>query len=121
MKTPCKRKCWNCGKVAMHTDDITPDVCCQLCGSQDTRLVRDRDKPRTVSLADGIKLLTDHACSTHRLADFRAEIGVVLAAAKAFSCPVCDGTGRIYVAAANTELDCTKCKASRTIAKEGCS
>lgn len=42
-KNPCKRKCWNCGNVAMHTDDVTPDVCCQLCGSQDTRLVREKE------------------------------------------------------------------------------
>jgi len=71
-------------------------------------------------LNHGIELLTNHAHSTHRLADFRAEIGVVLAAARAFSCPVCEGTGRIYVAVADTELDCTKCKASRIIAKDGC-
>lgn len=23
MKNPCKRKCWGCGNVAMHADDIT--------------------------------------------------------------------------------------------------
>ena len=72
------------------------------------------------SLKHGIELLTNHAHSTHRLADFRAEIGVVLAAARAFSCPKCDGTGRVRVAVADTEIDCSKCKASRIIAKEGC-
>ena len=41
MKTPCKRRCWSCGNVADHADNITPDVCCKLCGSQDTRLVKE--------------------------------------------------------------------------------
>lgn len=40
-KNPCERRCWTCGNVAMHADDIAPDVCCQKCGSQDTR----RTKP----------------------------------------------------------------------------
>jgi len=39
-KNPCERKCWACGNVAMHTDDVAPDVCCQKCGSQDTRLTK---------------------------------------------------------------------------------
>ena len=40
-KNPCERKCWTCGNVAMHADDVAPDVCCAKCGSQDTR----RTKP----------------------------------------------------------------------------
>lgn len=39
--TPCKRRCWDCGSVAMHEDNITPFVLCKTCGSQDTRLVPD--------------------------------------------------------------------------------
>lgn len=41
--TPCKRKCWNCGNVAEHEDNVTPYVLCSICGSQDTRLVRDKE------------------------------------------------------------------------------
>lgn len=37
-----KRKCWTCGNIAMHADNITPDVLCKECGSQDTRLVREK-------------------------------------------------------------------------------
>ncbi len=36
-----KRKCWDCGNVAMHESDITHGVLCSKCGSQDTRLVRE--------------------------------------------------------------------------------
>lgn len=39
---PCKRKCHDCGNVAMHTDDVVPGVLCQRCGSQDTRLTREK-------------------------------------------------------------------------------
>jgi hypothetical protein len=35
-----QRKCHECGNTAWHEDDITPEVCCGICGSQDTRLVR---------------------------------------------------------------------------------
>lgn len=38
---PCKRKCHDCGNVAMHEDRITPWVLCKKCGSQDTRLVKE--------------------------------------------------------------------------------
>lgn len=38
---PCKRKCHNCSNVADHEDSITPHVRCKLCGSQDTRLVKE--------------------------------------------------------------------------------
>ena len=38
--TPCRRRCWACGNVADHEDNITPHVNCKQCGSQDTRLVR---------------------------------------------------------------------------------
>jgi hypothetical protein len=32
-----ERKCWSCGNVANHTDNIVPAVLCKKCGSQDTR------------------------------------------------------------------------------------
>jgi DNA-directed RNA polymerase subunit RPC12/RpoP len=41
---PCERKCWSCGNVAMHEDDVTPGVLCKKCGSQDTRLL-ERSRP----------------------------------------------------------------------------
>lgn len=31
------RRCWECGAVALHAKNVTPDVCCRACGSQDTR------------------------------------------------------------------------------------
>jgi rRNA maturation endonuclease Nob1 len=36
-----QRKCWGCGTVAYHADNRTPYVLCRVCGSQDTRLVRE--------------------------------------------------------------------------------
>lgn len=42
-----KRLCWNCGNVADHSSDVTPGVCCQLCGSQDTRLLK-QSKPKVI-------------------------------------------------------------------------
>lgn len=35
-----ERKCWSCGSIAIHEDNITPEVCCKKCGSQDTRSLR---------------------------------------------------------------------------------
>ena len=35
-----KRKCWDCGNVAVHMKSITPEVLCTQCGSQDTRRVK---------------------------------------------------------------------------------
>lgn len=32
-----ERKCWDCGNVAEHEDNIVPHVLCKKCGSQDTR------------------------------------------------------------------------------------
>ena len=36
----CWRKCWECKKVQIHREDVTPGVLCRFCGSQDTRLLR---------------------------------------------------------------------------------
>lgn len=41
---PHLRKCWPCGNVAEHADNITPHVLCKKCGSQDTRLIREKVK-----------------------------------------------------------------------------
>lgn len=49
-KNPCERKCWTCGNVAMHADDVAPDVCCAKCGSQDTR--RTKPSARDQAMAD---------------------------------------------------------------------
>lgn len=32
-----ERKCWDCGNIAVHEDNVTPWVCCSMCGSRDTR------------------------------------------------------------------------------------
>lgn len=88
-KNPCKRECWGCGNV---------------------------EEP--LSLREAIELLTNHSCSTHRLVDFQREIRVVLAAARAFSCEQCGGTGIVRVA--DTEVSCRNCSMSRVIASEGC-
>ncbi len=36
-----KRKCWDCGNVALHEESVVPNVLCKQCGSQDTRKVRE--------------------------------------------------------------------------------
>lgn len=38
-----ERKCWDCGSVAEHEDNIVPHVLCKLCGSQDTRPTRKKN------------------------------------------------------------------------------
>ena len=35
-----RRKCWSCKNTAWHSRDITPEVLCSKCGSQDTRRVK---------------------------------------------------------------------------------
>ena len=35
-----QRKCWDCGNIAEHTDNVTPEVLCSKCGSQDTRAIK---------------------------------------------------------------------------------
>lgn len=60
-------------------------------------------------LSDAINVLQLHAQSTHRLRDWQEEIGLVLWAAKAFSCDECGGTGRVRVAVADAEVSCPKC------------
>lgn len=34
------RHCWDCQNIATHKDNVTPEVCCKKCGSQDTRAIR---------------------------------------------------------------------------------
>ena len=72
------------------------------------------------TLAEAIDSLYLHASSTHRLIDWRPEIGVVLAAARAFSCKECGGTGKVRVAVADAVVDCRDCKQYREIANNGC-
>lgn len=38
-----ERKCWECGNVAQHADNVTPEVLCKKCGSQDTRATKRRE------------------------------------------------------------------------------
>ncbi len=40
-----ERKCHDCGNVAVHQDNITPEVLCKKCRSQDTRVVRKPPPP----------------------------------------------------------------------------
>ncbi len=35
------RRCHDCGNVAYHLLAVIPYVCCEECGSQDTRLIRE--------------------------------------------------------------------------------
>jgi ribosomal protein S27E len=35
-----ERKCWDCGNIAVHQDNIVPEVNCKKCGSQDTRRLK---------------------------------------------------------------------------------
>ena len=58
--TPCRRKCWECGNVADHEDNITPWVNCKKCGSQDTRLVKEK-KPLHSPVEAIQKLREDYA------------------------------------------------------------
>jgi ssDNA-binding Zn-finger/Zn-ribbon topoisomerase 1 len=37
---PHYRRCWDCGNVALHTENVIPFVLCSKCDSQDTRLVK---------------------------------------------------------------------------------
>jgi hypothetical protein len=34
-----ERKCYECGAVAEHFDNVAPEVCCKTCGSQNTNRV----------------------------------------------------------------------------------
>lgn len=34
------RRCWDCGAINLHSDNIAPEVCCKRCRSQDTRLMK---------------------------------------------------------------------------------
>lgn len=70
-------------------------------------------------LADAIESLSLHSHSTHKLRDWQPELSLVIAAAKAFSCKKCGGTGRIWVAVADTKVDCDKCKACRQLISDG--
>jgi DNA-directed RNA polymerase subunit RPC12/RpoP len=37
---PHYRRCWDCGAISLHADNVTPEVLCKRCGSQDTRMIR---------------------------------------------------------------------------------
>lgn len=51
-----ERKCWDCGNVAEHNDNIVPHVLCKKCGSQDTRLTRTEERDRD------LKQLNEQLC-----------------------------------------------------------
>jgi rRNA maturation endonuclease Nob1 len=34
------RRCWECGAINLHSDNVAPEVCCKECGSQDTRRMK---------------------------------------------------------------------------------
>lgn len=40
-----QRRCWDCGNVATHSDNVVPEVLCKKCGSQDTRLLKSPSEP----------------------------------------------------------------------------
>lgn len=47
-----KRKCWDCGSVALHEDSIVPHVLCRQCGSRDTRRLRELPQPVACSRSE---------------------------------------------------------------------
>ena len=49
---PGERRCWDCGNVAMHEDNIVPHVLCRKCGSQDTRLTRKHPFPKSITAGE---------------------------------------------------------------------
>jgi len=40
MSEPHFRRCWDCGAINRHIDNVAPEVCCKRCGSQDTRKMK---------------------------------------------------------------------------------
>ncbi len=72
-----------------------------------------------ITLADAIESLSLHSHSTHKLRDWQPELSLVIAAAKAFSCTKCRGTGKIWVAVADTKINCDRCLLDRQILSEG--
>jgi hypothetical protein len=38
---PHYRRCHECRAISLHSDNVTPEVCCKKCGSQDTRAFKD--------------------------------------------------------------------------------
>jgi len=67
-----------------------------------------------LNLREAIDAVTLHAQSTHRLRDWQQEIGIILAAARAYSCKTCGGTGAVLKF--SRVDDCPDCKAARTMA-----
>lgn len=65
------------------------------------------------ALDDAIYAVALHIQSGHRLRDFAPELRLLLAAARAFSCSECGGTGRVRVAVADWEGECRVCKPHR--------
>lgn len=45
------RRCWDCGAINLHTDNVAPEVCCKRCRSQDTRAMN--NQPPLWGLASG--------------------------------------------------------------------
>ena len=41
---PHQRECWDCKNIATHKSMVAPDVCCEKCGSQDTRRIKGWDE-----------------------------------------------------------------------------
>lgn len=55
-----ERKCWDCGNVADHEDNVTPAVLCNKCGSQDTRATKVKEsRCRSEVIADYIGTTID--------------------------------------------------------------
>lgn len=65
-----ERKCWDCGNIAEHADNVIPYVLCTKCGSQDTRPTR---KKVTHSLAAEIAV----AIAGVRSDDYRGMLAAI--------------------------------------------
>ena len=66
---PEERRCWNCGNVAMHDDNVSPPVLCKKCGSQDTRLTRKHSIPKSITDGERHECFFCGALNTNRFGD----------------------------------------------------
>ena len=54
-----ERKCWECGNVAQHANNVTPEVLCKNCGSQDTRATKRPERPSVDIPQEWVKKYVD--------------------------------------------------------------
>jgi len=116
--TPCTRKCHDCGNVAEHADNIAPEVCCEKCGSQDTRLVNNPIAPMSQNnnrkpifveckpCGERWKVATT-PCSIDALAKLKSR------------CPNCEETKQIFLCPTDGENAVTQARDGRDVKPKG--